>query len=84
MSDLIKELGAGHVLHHQVDVLLIIVRFIVLDDVGVVERVQNGHFLHDAIDVITQLYLVEDLYGNLEVFIVLVRREEDTAKCANS
>ena len=37
LSDLIKELGARHVLHHQVDVLLVIVRLVVLDDVRMVE-----------------------------------------------
>ena len=37
LSDLIEELGARHVLHHQVDVLLIVVRFVVLDDIGMIE-----------------------------------------------
>lgn len=36
-SDLIKELYAGHILHHQVDILLIIVRFVILDDIRMVK-----------------------------------------------
>ena len=37
LSDLIEELRARHVFHHQVDVLLIVVRFVVLDDIGMIE-----------------------------------------------
>ena len=72
LCDLIEELGAGHIFHHQVDILLIIVRLVVLDDVRMIECVQNAHFLHNAIYVIAQLYLVENFYGNLKVLIMLV------------
>ena len=37
LCDLIEELGAGHIFHHQVDILLIVVRLVVLDDIGMVK-----------------------------------------------
>ena len=84
LCDLIEELGAGHIFHHQVDILLIVVRLVILHDIGMVKGMQNAHFLHDAIYIIAQLYLIEDFYSNLKVLIVLIRREEDPAECANS
>ena len=33
---------------------------------------QNAHFLHDTVDVIAQLYFIENFYRNLEVLIVLI------------
>ena len=37
LCNLIKELGAGYIFHHQVDVLLIVVRLVVLYDIGMVK-----------------------------------------------
>ena len=84
LRDLVEERLARHILHHQVHVLLIVVRFIVLDDVGVVELVQDAHLLHDAVNVGSQLLFVEHLDGNLEVLVMLVRREEDAAEGTHS
>ena len=84
LLDQVEQPGASDVLHDKVGEPPIVVRFVVLDDIGMIEWVQNGHFLHDAVDVIAQLYLVKNFYGNLEVLIVLVWCEEDSAKCANS
>ena len=37
LSDFLEELRARHVLHHQVDILGIVVRLVILDDVGVIK-----------------------------------------------
>ena len=78
--DLVEEGLPCHVLHHQVHILLVVVRFVVLDNVGVVELVQNAHLLHDAVDIGTKLLFVEHLNGHLKVLVMLVRREEDAAE----
>lgn len=74
LSDAIKQRLASYVLHHQVDVLQVVVRLVVLDDVGVVKRVKDGDFFHDAVDVIHKLILVQNLDGDLEVRVMLVIR----------
>ena len=72
LCDFYGELGAGHVLHHQVDVLLVIVGLVVLDDIGVVEGVQDGNFFHDTVDIISELDFIEDLDRDLKVFVMLI------------
>ena len=61
LGDLVKELAATDVLHDQVYVLGVVVCLEVLHDVRVVQRVQDVHFLDDAVDVVGQLHLVEHL-----------------------
>ena len=81
---LIKELGAGHIFHHQVDVLLVVVSLVVLDDVRMIELVHDRDLLHDAIDVVAKFHFVHDLNRDLKRAIRLVLRAEDTAECANA
>ena len=45
-----EQLTATNILHDQVDVFVVIVRFIVLADVWVVQSMQNGHLLFDLVD----------------------------------
>ena len=73
-SDHDEELGAGNILHDQVDVLLIIVGLVIFYDIRMVERMQDGNFFHDAVDIISQLDFIENFNGNLEVLIMLIRR----------
>ena len=73
-----------NVLHNEVHVFAVVVGLEVLDDVGMVETVQDGDLLHDAIDVVPELVLVEDLDGDLEVFLELVGRHENSTEGANS
>jgi len=46
--------------------------------------VENGDFLHDTVDIISQLDLIENLDCNLKVFVMLVRREENAAECTDT
>lgn len=50
--DHLEELEALDILHHQVDVLLVIVSLVVLYNVGVVQLVENSNFLHNAVNVV--------------------------------
>ena len=74
LRNLGKELDARNILHHQVDVFVVVVRLVVLDDVGVVQRVQNRYFLHDQVHVFTQFLLVEHLDCHLVGRVVDIRR----------
>ena len=49
-----------------------------------IQRVQDVHLLHDAVDIVSELYLVQYFNCNLEVIIMLVHSFEYAAKCANS
>ena len=83
-SDSLEQRLARDVLHHEVDVLEIVIGLVVLDDVGVVEGMQDGDLLHDTVNVVHELVFVEHFNGDLEVRVVLVVREEDTAKRASA
>ena len=82
LSDAFKQRSSRDIFHDEVNVLEVIVSFIVLDDVWVIERVQNGDLLHDAIDIVHQFIFVEHFYRYLKVRIVLIVSQEDTTKCA--
>ena len=84
LCDLVEEGHASDILHDQVDILLIVVGFVVLDNVGVVERVKDGDLLHDTLNIVSQLHFVENFNCNLEILVVLVLCQEDTAEGANS
>ena len=84
MCDLLEELLTRDVFHDQVDVLLVVVGLVVLDNIWVVQRVQDRDLLHDAVDIVAEFYLVEHFDGNLEVFVMLVRGQEDATKGANT
>ena len=84
LGDLVKQGLARHVLHHQIDVLLVVVGLVVLHDVGVVQFVQDCHFFHDAVDVGPQLLFVQHLDGHLEILVMLVRCQEHTTEGTHS
>ena len=52
----------------------------VLDDVRMVKGVENSDLLHDAIDVVHQLVLVQHFNGHLKVRVVFVVRLKDATK----
>ena len=72
--DLLEEQGAGHVLHYQVDVLIVIVGLVVLDDIGVVEGLQDGNLILDTIEFIfiIELDFIEGLDYDLKVFVMYI------------
>ena len=84
LRDPLEQRLTRDVLHHEVDVLEIVVGLVVLDDVGVVEGVQDGDLLHDAVNVVHELVLVQHFDGDLEVRVVLVVREEDATERASA
>ena len=81
---LVEQLSPANVLHHQVDELLVDVRFVVLDDVWMVELRQNLDLLLDGIQVVLQLSLVKHLDCNLMLHVVLVVGQEHLSKCSRS
>ena len=66
--------------HDQVNVLLVIVRLIVLDDVGMVERIQCLYFLHNVVEILTQFALIEHFDCNLDASIKTILGLEDASK----
>ena len=85
LLDQVEQPGASDVLHDKVGEPPIVVRFVVLDDVWVVERVQGRDFFHQTIHIIiAKLILIYNFNGDLEVLVVLVRGEEDSAGVANA
>ena len=58
VGDLGEQLDTWDVLHHEVDVFVVIVGLVVLDDVRVIKRIQDRDLLHDQIHVIPQFLLV--------------------------
>ena len=84
LSDLFEKLSTGDVFHDQVNVFLIVVGLVILYDIRMVKGVQDGDFLHDAVNIIAKFDLVKHLYGDLEVFVMLIRSEENASKSANT
>ena len=84
LGDFVEQLLAADVLHHQVDVLVVIVSLEVLDDVRVVQFVKDRHFFNDAVDILFELMLVKNFDRDFKVFIMSVGRHEHSAKGAHS
>ena len=72
LGDFFEKLSSIDIFHDQVDVLLIVVRFVILDNVWMIEFVENRNFLHDTVNIVSQLNFVKNLNGDLEVFIMFV------------
>ena len=83
-GNLVEEWLALGKLHHQVYVLGIVVRFVVVDDVGVVQRVKQHDFIHDVVKVGLQLHFVHDFDGDLQTGIKVIVCGEDFAERATS
>ena len=84
LSDFLEKLLSRDELHHQVNVLLIVVSLVILDDIRVIELMHNRNFLHDAVDVVSEFHFVHDLNGNFESAISLILSAEDTSESTNA
>ena len=84
LGNSIEQRLARNELHDQVNVLLVVVGFVILDNIGVVQLIENCNLLHDHVDVVCQFHLVKHFYGDLEAFIVLVLRLEDLTEGSGS
>ena len=84
LGNSIEQRLARNELHDQVNVLLVVVGFVILDNVGVVQLVENCNLLHDHVDVVCQFDLVEHFDSDLETFIVLVLCLEDFSEGSGS
>ena len=84
LGDFLEKLRTRHILHDQVDVLLIVVSFVILDDIWVIKWVQNVDLFHDAVDIVSQFDFVQHLDSNLEITVMLILSLEHTSKGANS
>lgn len=72
LGDAVEQGLAGDVLHHQVDVLQVVVSLVVLYDVGVIEGVQDGDLLVYAVNVLLELIFVQHLNGDLLISVYVV------------
>ena len=79
-GDLVEQLSSANVLHDEVDVFLVDVSLIILHDIGVVQIGEDVHLLHNCLQLIVQLLLVENLDGHLVIIIVLVVSQENFAE----
>ena len=76
LIDLFEELFAANVFHDRVKVFVVVVQFEVLEDIGMVKFVQDGHILNDIGDIFSELVFVKNIYSNFEVFIMSVCSHE--------
>ena len=58
LGKVFEKLAALDVLHHQVQILVIVVSLKILDNVGVVELLQNSDLLLYHSDIVAQLDLI--------------------------
>ena len=70
-ANFLKKLLASDILHHKVDVLGIIIRLEVLDNIGMIQLVKRFNFLNDLLQVIL-LFLLKHFYRHLQALVVLV------------
>lgn len=84
LGNLVEKGHTGNILHDKVDVFLVVVSLIVLDNIGVVKRVENCDFLHYAIDVVSQFDFVQNFNCHFKIFVVLVFCQKDAAESANT
>ena len=71
--DLLKKLATRAQLHAKVNVLVVIIGFVVLDDVGVIDLLHDLHLVLQADEILgLQLALINHLDGNLEGLIFFV------------
>ena len=62
-------------LHDQVDVVHIVVSFVVCHDVGMVDSMQNLHFVHYSSNILlAHLLLVDDFDGPFLLWVFAVNR----------
>lgn len=80
LADLVVQWKSSDHLHDQVNVLLVIVGLIVLDNVGVVERIQRLNLLHNVIEIPAQFALVKHLDGHMDVCIETILGLEDASE----
>ena len=85
LGEVLEELALGAQLHDQVDELFVFVRFVVLDDIGVIECLQDGDFLVEGDDLsLAELGLGDDLDCDLVRVVGLVLGLEDLAEGARA
>lgn len=70
-ANFLKKLLASDILHHKVDVLGIIIRLEVLDNIGMIQLIERFHFLDYLLQVIL-LFLLKYFYRHLQALVVLV------------
>ena len=72
------------ILHDKVNVLLIIISLIILYNVWMIKLVENGDFLHDAINIVSQLLLVQYFDCNEMIWVKFVVGLKDSSKGTDS
>jgi len=79
----VEEFSTRAVLHDQIQVLHVVVRFEVLHNVGVVQLLQDAHLVHDFCEVFWAHFLFVDyLNSHVETLVFLVDGFEDLAESA--
>ena len=79
----IKKFAARAQLHHKVQVLLVIISFEILNDVGMVHLFKQINLIHDVCQILLRHFmLIEHFNGNLKLIIHLVYTFVHFAECA--
>ena len=84
LADLVIQRQACDHLHDQVDILVIIVRLVILHNVGVIERIQRLYLVHDVVQILLQLAFVQHLDCNVHVCVETICRLEHSTERACS
>jgi hypothetical protein len=78
----VKELATSAHFHDQVEVMLIIVRFKVLDNIWMVYLLEEIDLIHDVSQVFRRHFMfVKDLDSNLELRVLLIDALVNFSKC---
>jgi uncharacterized membrane protein (UPF0182 family) len=83
-DNVVKEFAASAQLHHDVDEAVVDVRLVKLDDVGVVSRLQNAHFLLELFHVLLECLELDRFHRVEQLRVIFVAREAHSAKLAAS
>lgn len=84
LGNLVKQLTATYVFHHQIHVLAVIVGLEIFHNVWMVKAIEYSYFLHNTIDIISQFVLIEHFYGDLEIFLKLISCLENSTECTDA
>ena len=72
------------VLHDKVDVLLVVISLVILYNVWMVKLIENGDFLHDAINIVSEFLLVQHFDGNEMIWVKFIVSLEYSSKGTDS
>lgn len=67
---MLEQLFALHILHHQVDKFVVVVGFVILNNAGMVKFIQHVHFRANQLQVVLKLVFVEHFDSDKQMLVV--------------